>query len=132
MINIVGRKKIWFTISSAIIIVTILVALIFSVELDIQFRGGSIVTYSHSGELDKGDFAKTIESVLGGEKVSIQEQRDVTTGEMNLVVTLSSKQGISPEKYGEINDALWAAYPQNNIEVVSTSNVCLLYTSRCV
>ncbi|MBC8584676.1 protein translocase subunit SecF [Youxingia wuxianensis] len=123
MINIVGRKKIWFTISSAIIIVTILVALIFSVELDIQFRGGSIVTYSHSGELDKGDFAKTIESVLGGEKVSIQEQRDVTTGEMNLVVTLSSKQGISPEKYGEINDALWAAYPQNNIEVVSTSNV---------
>lgn len=122
MINIVGRKKIWFAISSTIIIVTLLVALIFGVELDIEFRGGSLVTYSFDGEIQKADFQSVIENNLG-QSISLQEQEDVLTGKVNYVATLSSKEGITPEKQEEITTALQQKYADQNVQVVSTSNV---------
>lgn len=122
MINIVGRKKIWFTISSAIIIVTLLVALIFGVELDIEFRGGSLVTYSFDGDIEKADFQSVIENTLG-QSVSLQEQQDVVTGNLNYVVTLSSKEGVTPEKQQEITATLQQEYADQNVQVVSTNNV---------
>lgn len=122
MINIVGRKKIWFAISSTIIIVTLLVALIFGVELDIEFRGGSLVTYSFDGEIQKADFQSVIESNLG-QGISLQEQEDVVTGKVNYVATLSSKEGITPEKQEEITVALQKKFADQNVQVVSTSNV---------
>ena len=122
MINIVGRKKIWFAISSAVIIVTLLVALIFGVELDIEFRGGSLVTYSFGGEIQKADFQSVIESTLG-QGISLQEQADVVTGKVNYVATLSSKEGITPEKQEEITTALQQKFADQNVQVVSTSNV---------
>ena len=42
--NIVGKRKIFFTISLAIVAVTILVSVIFGVKRDIQFTGGAIIT----------------------------------------------------------------------------------------
>lgn len=122
MINIVGRKKIWFTISSAIIIVTLLFALIFGVELDIEFRGGSLVTYSFDGDISKADFQSAIEKFLG-QNISLQEQQDVTTGNVNYVATLSSKEGFTPEKQQAVTSALQQEFPDQNVQVVSTSNV---------
>lgn len=122
MINIVGRKKIWFTISSTIIIVTLLVALIFGVELDIEFRGGSLVTYSFDGTIEQADFQSVIESTLG-QSVSLQEQQDIATGNVNYVVTLSTKEGVTPEKQQEITTALQEKYADQNVQVESTDNV---------
>lgn len=122
MINFVGRRKLWFSISSAIIIVTFLVALFFNVELDIQFRGGSITTYSFTGEVDKSIFEQTIETALG-QPISLQEQQDVATGAANYVATLSAKEGITPEKQSEITAALEQQFPENKIQTVSMSNV---------
>lgn len=122
MINIVGRKKIWFTISSTIIIVTLLVALIFGVELDIEFRGGSLVTYSFDGTIEQADFQSVIEDTLG-QSVSLQEQQDIASGNQNYVVTLSTKEGVTPEKQQEITTALQEKYADQNVMVESTSNV---------
>ena len=46
MRDIVGRRKLWFTIPCVVLVVTLVASLVFGVELDINFRGGSLVTYS--------------------------------------------------------------------------------------
>lgn len=82
-IDIVGRRKIWFTISIVLIVIAILASFFPGVKLDIQFSGGTIVTYSFNGDLDKGEFQSTIENSLG-QKVTLREQNDVNTGRHQL------------------------------------------------
>ncbi len=122
MANIVGRKKIWFTIPCIVFVITLAVSLIFGVELDINFRGGSLVTYSFDGDVDKAVFEDTIEQSLGS-SISLQQQQDVATRKTNYVATLSTKGGISPETQQEITLALQEQFPDNNVEVVSANNV---------
>ena len=81
-IDIVGRRKIWFTISIVLIVIAILASFFPGVKLDIQFSGGTIVTYSFNGDLDKGEFQSSIENSLG-QKVTLREQSDVNTGATN-------------------------------------------------
>ncbi|MEM1483289.1 protein translocase subunit SecF [Oscillospiraceae bacterium PP1C4] len=122
MIDFCGKRKLWFSISIGLILFSMAIALFFGVELDINFRGGSIVTYSFSGEVPKEAFESTVEEILG-QKVSLQEQKDIATDAMNYVVTLSAKSGIAPEKQIEITTGLQKAFADNNIQVVSLSNV---------
>lgn len=122
MRDIVGRRKLWFTIPCVVLVVTLIVSLVFGVELDINFRGGSLVTYSFEGTVDKDQFEETIEQTFG-QQISVQEQQDVVTGRTNYVANLSVKEGISPDQQIAITSALQEKFPDNRIEVVSTSNV---------
>ena len=122
MRDIVGRRKLWFTIPCVVLVVTLVASLVFGVELDINFRGGSLVTYSFEGSVDKGQFEDTIQQAFG-QQISVQEQQDVVTGRTNYVANLSVKEGISPDQQIAITAALQEKFPDNKIEVVSTSNV---------
>ena len=52
-IDFVARKKLFFIISIAAIAVSILSSFIFGANLDIQFKGGTILTYIYDGAIDQ-------------------------------------------------------------------------------
>ena len=120
--DFIKNKKTYFMISICLLVLTLLSSLIFGVNLDIQFKGGAIITYSHEGELAAADFQRTVEDHLG-ESVNLQEQTNVATGEMNYVVSLTSTDGLTLDEQGALNAAIEAAYPNNGIEMVSVNNV---------
>ncbi len=65
-----GYRKIYFGLSIALIILMLVGSVMFGVDLDIQFKGGALITYSYTGDIDQADFQQSIETVLG-QKVSI-------------------------------------------------------------
>lgn len=121
-INFVGNRKIYFTFSILVLAVSMIFTFVFGVNLDIQFKGGSIITYSYQGEIDKNLFQSTIEEVIGG-NVSIQETSDVNTGLNSLKVSLAEAKGIESEKQVELSDKLNQLFADNNIEVTSVNSV---------
>ncbi len=121
--DFVGRRKIWFGISIALMVIALVATFFPGVKLDIQFSGGTIITYSFTGEVDKSAFTSTVESALTGRQVSLQEQQDMNTGNTQYVVTLSERTGISPDEQIAVNEALAQAFPDNQVEVVNLSNV---------
>lgn len=121
-IDIVGRRKVWFSVSIALMVIAVLASFIRGVKLDIQFSGGTIMTYSVSGEVDKNEFGGVVSGQLQ-EAVTVQEQQDVATGLTNYVVTLSSKDGVTPDQQASVTAALVEKYPNNDVRTVSLSNV---------
>ena len=121
-IDYIKNKKIFFTISIALVVITILATFILGVNLDIQFKGGTIITYTHEGGMDATDFEKAVEAQLG-QDVTLQEQTDVTTGNINYVVSLTSTDGLSLEEQGALTGAMQQQFPDNNIEVLEVNNV---------
>ena len=122
MIDFCGKKKLFFTISIILIAVAILSTFVFGAKLDIQFKGGSILTYSYTGTIDKAAAQSLVESTLG-QKVNVQESTDIATGMENIVISLTGASSLSAESQSALTDALQKAYPEQGLTVEKINNV---------
>ena len=59
------NRKIYFTISLAIILAGVIFNVIFGTALDIQFKGGAMINYTYSGEIDQSVVESKVEEVTG-------------------------------------------------------------------
>ena len=122
-IDFVGKKKMFFIISAAAIAISILSTFIFGANLDIQFKGGTILTYVYDGELDQSAFESDATSALGGIGVTSTVGEDFSTGRNNVQLSLISNSGLTSDKQFELTTALTEKYAANNIELVESSDV---------
>lgn len=121
-LKIVEKKKIFFTISSILILIAILTSFIFGVKIDIQFKGGTVATYSYEGEINKGDVANLVKQVLN-KSADIRESKDFASGRENLIISISGNESISVEQQSELTNKLKEQYKDNNIQLEQVSNV---------
>ena len=122
-IDFVGKKKMFFIISAAAIAISILSTFIFGANLDIQFKGGTILTYVYDGELDQSAFERDATDALGGIGVKSTVGEDFSTGRNNIQLSLISNTGLTSDKQFELTTALTEKYAANNIELVESSDV---------
>ncbi len=122
MFNFVEKRKIFFTISTVLIALIVILSFVLGVNLDIQFKGGSIASYSYSGTIDTNAFAKVLKDYTGSE-VSVQHQENSVTGEQTLAVSFASAQGLSTEQQTELTQKLSEAFSDNSIVMSDVNNV---------
>ena len=120
--DFVGSRKIYYIISGSIFAVALLFALIFGVEIDIQFRGGTMATYSYAGEISEDDFRKVVEEQTG-QSVRVTGSQNIQTGEPNFNVEFSGSQGLAVEDQNALVARLQEAFPDNKVESVSVNSV---------
>lgn len=112
-----------YMIISAAILAVVIVGASFGVNLDIQFHGGTIITYSYEGSIVSKDISDTVADTLEGASVSVQQSQNMLAGTDTFIVNLSHDKGVSAEDIAKINTALADKYSENKIESVEVSNV---------
>lgn len=121
-IDFVGKRKTFFAVSAALIAVAVIASFFPGVNLDIQFKGGSIVSYSYQGDVDMARFQRTFEDAVGG-SVSVQQGEELLTGTKSITLSLAQDQGISAEVQQKATEALQSAFPSADVTVTSVTNV---------
>ncbi len=122
MINFIGNRKYFFIFSIVIIIATFAFAIFHGVQLDIQFKGGYIVTYSYEGELDKDAFGDAIQGIID-RKVSVQEATDIVSGHNNMTASIAGGQGLDADAQIALTEKLQEMFPNNHIETEAVNSV---------
>lgn len=120
-IDFVGRKKLFYTISIVALAVGLLVNIIFGTKLDIQFTGGTIMTYSYSGEYNEAAVRESVTGLTSNTEVGISEGFDTVTNLNRFTITLPSKT--SMDEQTNITDSLLAAMPNSKVELVTSNSV---------
>ena len=121
MINFVGNRK-WFYIIAAICMVVIFgTAVILGVPMDIQFKGGSMITYSYTGELSSSEVASVAQEIIGS--VNVQESQDVASGINSVVITVAGSGSLTTEMHEQLTQAMEENFPDNHIKIEETDNV---------
>ena len=92
-----GKKKIWFLISLALIAVIIVVTIIKGVEVAIEFKGGTIISYSYEGDAQVTDVQKDIEDLLNT-PVTIQEGENLASSSNSVSISFSYDQGLTADR----------------------------------
>lgn len=122
-IDFIGRKKLFFIISIVMIAVSVLSTFVFGANLDIQFKGGTILTYIYDGEINQSQFESDATAALGGIGVTSTIGEDFSTGRNNIQLSLISNSGLTSDKQFELTNTLTEKYAANNIELIESSDV---------
>ena len=112
--DFVGRRKVFIGISLAILLVGIVCNFIFGVELDIAFKGGTLLKYSFAGDIDNGAVEQVIKEKLPDASVTISESDladNTISVELSRRIDLAEQDGLL--------EALTAAYPDHGIERIN-------------
>lgn len=121
--DFIGHKKLYFIISAVLIAVSILSTFVFGANLDIQFKGGTILTFVYDGELDQAQFEADATEALGGIGVTSTVGEDFSSGRNNIQLSLISNSGLTSDKQIELTNVIEEKYAENNIELLESSDV---------
>ena len=121
-IDFIGKKNIFFTISIILILITIISSIIFGVNLDIKFTGGSISTYSYDGDIDLEKFKTAVKESVNQE-FTVRQTENILTNTKSIIISLASKNGISNELQNSLNSRLDKDFQENKIELINSDNV---------
>lgn len=121
-INFIGNRKKFYAFSCALIAVVLVFCGIFGVKMDVEFKGGSMITLAYEGDADLNDLKSTIGTELGKSNLTLQTGSDIS-GNQTLTVTLPGSDTLTTEQLDNLLAALNEQYPDNNFVQNEVSNV---------
>lgn len=119
--NFCGKSKIFFLIVLALVLISLLSSFT-GVDVALEFKGGTIITYSYTGDMDE----KTLESELSeliGSSVTAQQGDSLSDGGKTLSLSFSSNDGLTIERQAEVTDKIQSLYPDSELEVLDSNDV---------
>ncbi len=119
--DIIGKKKIFLTISSILILISI-ISTFFGLKVAIEFKGGTMISYSYINEIDSKEAQSRIEEVLNN-KILLQQGDLFNSDRKNLTITLVSTDGISSDLQNNLTSALKEQFSENDIQILDSNDV---------
>ncbi|MBO4733933.1 MAG: protein translocase subunit SecF, partial [Clostridia bacterium] len=114
--------KISLIVYAAILIAGIVIGLIFGVSLDINFRGGTRITYSFEGKIEDAKFSDTVGEVIT-KGYTVSRNKSIAGDTETFTVALSGKKSLSAEKQKELTEKLAEVFPDNKVELYDSNSV---------
>lgn len=123
IIDFVGKKKIFFCISIAIILIGIICNFIFGATLDIQFTGGATLRFSYTGEIDQDELYDYIQGKTT-DKITTSFSTDLMGDSgNNVTVQFSGTDAIETEIQENLEKDLQDKYPENNFVCLESNSI---------
>lgn len=116
------KQNAFFGLSTVLMVVGIIFMFINGVQLDIQFKGGSVLKYAYTGTVDE-NIAGDIATDLLDRPVTTQLTTDIKTGENRLVFNLAGKYGIDAKVQQDFDASLKESFPDSEITLSESTMV---------
>ncbi|MEJ6952047.1 protein translocase subunit SecF [Natronospora cellulosivora (SeqCode)] len=113
--DILGKRKIWYSFSSALIVIGLIFLIFQGLNFGIDFLGGTLLEFGFDTQVSNEE-ARSIIEELGYEEIVV---RQIVEDEIQGV--LISMQELDPEEMVKIENAFQAEYP--SIEVLRTTMI---------
>lgn len=121
-LRVVENRKKFYGVSCGLFAVFIAVAVIAGLNIAIEFRGGTLLSYTYQGEIDTAQVEQTVKDTIG-ESVTVKTGEEFSTGEQTIELSFSSKNGLASEKQNQLKQALTEKFKDNQLESLSSTDV---------
>ena len=105
-----------------IIIVGIVFSLIFGVNLDINFSGGTKISYSYTGDIEEKDIEETVKSVID-KSFTISRSTALAGDTQTFEIALVGKNSVSAENQQKLTAELEKKFKDNEITLYNSNSV---------
>lgn len=121
-INFVGARRKFYTFSCALVVVVLLFAAVFGVSMDVEFKGGAMVTLGYQGEADTNAVQSLVESTLNVSDTTVQTGADIS-GAQTMTITLPGSDTLTTADLDSLMADLNEQFPDNAFVQNEVSNV---------
>lgn len=130
VIDFIGKSKIFFGISIALLLVGVGFNIVFGTALDISFTGGTIVSYSYVGQIDEAKLKDVLQEATE-DTVSFNISENLMTAEDGstlkngyfVAVQFSGTKTITPEIQEQMTKTLEKTFPDNKFAYSQSQSV---------
>ena len=121
-INTKKALKICVIVYAVLFLIGLVVTAIWGPKLDINFSGGTKISYSYTGDLAEKDFKNTVATAL--KKEFTVSKNTALAGDVNTyVITLAGKDALDAETQEAITKALTDGFKDNEIALYDATSV---------
>ena len=116
-VDFVGRQRLWYTISGAILVVSVVALVVFGLNFSVDFKGGSVYQFA-AGNSTISQVRQTISNAGGGADAIVQKVTPIGGGSARWQV---QTHPLSPQQQSSVQTAISQHFgvPQNQIAVTS-------------
>lgn len=107
---------------AAVFIIGIIIACIFGVNMDINFKGGTKISYSYTGDLKAEDIEATVGKNID-KKFTITQSESIAGNTKSFEISLVGRDALSSTKQDELTNALQTAFKDSNIKLSTSTSV---------
>lgn len=122
MIRFYKHRCIYFAISMCLILFGVVAAFINGIQLDIQFKGGTILEYTYTSTINAEQAEKTVEQAVG-RTTNCQLQSNMAKDEQMLIVNLASNEALTSQEQETVTSVLNRAYPNAHLALAESLTV---------
>lgn len=120
--DFIKNRKYIFAISIGLLLIGLIFNFIFGTNLDIQFKGGTMVSYTYNGTINVSEADSVIQDAIGM-PVNVQASEDRMTESQKLVVNLANDTELTTEQMDAMNAALTEKFADTGIEFLQANSV---------
>ena len=120
--DFIKMKKITFIIPVVIALAGLIMGLVAGLEIDIEFKGGTILTYGFDGELSTDDVKSAVEAGGFG-TVNVTKASAVASDLETVQISFASNEGLTVDVQTQITGLLTEKFAANNIEQLNSQDV---------
>lgn len=117
-----GKRKMVIIITAIIIVSAIVGILVRGINVAIEFKGGTVITYTCNDEVDTAEAESVVKSIIDT-SVTIRTGESIDSSSKELTVSFTSDNGLTAERQAELTSALQEAFPDSNIELSDSNDV---------
>lgn len=117
-----SKKTMILIITAATIVVTLLGCIIRGINMNIEFKGGTIISYQYTGDIDANEVKSAAESVIS-DTVTVRMGESLNSDAKELTISFTSKSGLTVEKQTELSAALQEKFPDNALSLYDSNDV---------
>ena len=116
-VDFVGRQRLWYMISGAILVISVVAVVVFGLNFSVDFKGGSLYQFP-AGTATITQVRQTVGSAGGGADAIIQKTTNLATGTSSWQV---QTHPLSVKQQNDVQSAISRAFhiPQSGINVTS-------------
>ncbi len=120
--DVVGKRKIFYTFSIAAIVLSIVLSFVLGMNVAIEFRGGTIITYSYTGDISDSEVAAAAAEVTGHTcNVSLGES--IADSAQTVSLSFPTSSGLTAEVQSQLTDALTSEFADNQLLLYNSQDV---------
>ncbi len=122
IIGFYKKRFIFFGISIAIMLIGVVSMYFNGVTLDIQFKGGALLTYTYENTIDENKAADIATDMLD-RPVTTQLTTEIATGKQMIMFNIAGDYGLEAGVQHEFDDTLKAEFPDSNLNLYNSQMV---------
>ena len=117
--DFIAKRRLFLFISLALLVIGLICNLVMGVELDIDFKGGTLLKYSYENTLDAAAVKEFVQTKLEGAEIDVTENGE--SGLKTIVVSLADE--VDVETQTTFVETLQKQFAGNNIKEIETNSL---------